>query len=951
MKILKYLFILLPFFGFGQSADGTFKTVTASGTNSYTISEVLKSPDAYDIKEKWIVTFTNGNTGASTINRNNLGAKGLKKLDGSDFNSGDIPAGGRLLITYNGTYYQGIGIAGVPTSRNINTTAPLTGGGSLSGDLTLNISTFGSSTSGIVPSSGGGTINFLRADGTWTAPPSGGSNPFSDASALVKNSSDATKLAIFNIGAITTGTTRTYKFPNTNSTFYPSDRVYNVEDYGAKHNFQSVTDGQITSGTAILTSAAANFTVGDVGKYVWISGAGAAGVGLQSTILSFQSSTQVTINTNASTTVTTGTINWATDDTAAIQSAITSVFNAGGGIIYFPIGIYICSGALQTSVSGTNPNAQLYVPSLADNSAVFPTIKFLGESHYTWPNLFNQSITTGVILRSTLATGTGTNPCLLGTIGTTGNFQNFNYTDLVFENITFQVYTNAGAIAPQISAFNGQYMSSISAKKCSFVIDVALANSTNPSSSETFGAIFGNVNNNGPNIIEECTWGGFKYGAIIGEHHEILNSYSVGNYNGYVFLNGSWPVIGHMYAGNCKNMILIPNGTICNITQTAAAVSPFNIILEAEEQGSGKWYNVDTFISDVGNNGKGTVRYAVGSATAITPVFTSSSKIDFSPLTQSVPRQFSTNGGPITWGTTSNSWDNRAVFEIHSGTSGGAEVNSSRLSFVTGQTNTSLGSVFNIQAVNTAISASEKRIFGITGAINGAVNTSQIYFFSMTGGTYAARFIYDDTQFALQSGVNLKVASKAYFGSTSTTPTALIHLNAGTASANTAPLKFTAPAALLTTPEALTIEPAINGDYLNFTTTTGTKRRVIVAGTSGRATAQTAANSSVATYTLGATDASYEVSANILVTTSSAENFTVTVDYTDEGNTARTATFNFQILAGTISTSIASANGAVPYEGLPLHIRCKASTTITIKTTGTFTGATYNVEGIIKQTQ
>lgn len=109
MKLLKYLFIILPFFGFGQSADGTFKTVTASGTNSYTISEVLKSPDAYDVKEKWIITFINGNTGAVTINRNSLGAKGLKKLDGTDFSSGDIPAGSRFLVSYNGTYYQAIG--------------------------------------------------------------------------------------------------------------------------------------------------------------------------------------------------------------------------------------------------------------------------------------------------------------------------------------------------------------------------------------------------------------------------------------------------------------------------------------------------------------------------------------------------------------------------------------------------------------------------------------------------------------------------------------------------------------------------------------------------------------------------------------------------------------------------------------------------------------------------
>lgn len=120
---------------------------------------------------------------------------------------------------------------------------------------------------------------------------------------------------------------------------------------------------------------------------------------------------------------------------------------------------------------------------------------------------------------------------------------------------------------------------------------------------------------------------------------------------------------------------------------------------------------------------------------------------------------------------------------------------------------------------------------------------------------------------------------------------------------------------------------------------------------SGRATAQTAANASVATYTCGASDGSFIVSANVLVTTSSAESFTVTVSYTDEGNTARVLTLNFAIVAGTISPNIAFANGAVPYEGFPMHIRCKASTAITVKTAagGTYTGATYNVEGFICQ--
>lgn len=119
----------------------------------------------------------------------------------------------------------------------------------------------------------------------------------------------------------------------------------------------------------------------------------------------------------------------------------------------------------------------------------------------------------------------------------------------------------------------------------------------------------------------------------------------------------------------------------------------------------------------------------------------------------------------------------------------------------------------------------------------------------------------------------------------------------------------------------------------------------------GRFAAQTAAKAIVASFTVSAaSDASFEVSANVLVTTATTHNFTVTCTYTDEGNTSRTLTLTFSNVGGTLLTAIANAGGAVPYQGIPLHIRAKANTTITIATVGTFTTVTYNVEGIIKQT-
>ena len=121
---------------------------------------------------------------------------------------------------------------------------------------------------------------------------------------------------------------------------------------------------------------------------------------------------------------------------------------------------------------------------------------------------------------------------------------------------------------------------------------------------------------------------------------------------------------------------------------------------------------------------------------------------------------------------------------------------------------------------------------------------------------------------------------------------------------------------------------------------------------SSRATAQEARSAALATYTVGAADGTFLVSANVLVTTSTTHSFSVDVDYTDEGNTARTLILPMAQLAGTFITGglITNVTGAGPYESAVLKIRCKAATAITIRpSAGTFTTVTYNAEADITQ--
>jgi pectate lyase len=95
---------------------------------------------------------------------------------------------------------------------------------------------------------------------------------------------------------------------------------------------------------------------------------------------------------------------------------------------------------------------------------------------------------------------------------------------------------------------------------------------------------------------------------------------------------------------------------------------------------------------------------------------------------------------------------------------------------------------------------------------------------------------------------------------------------------------------------------------------------------------------------VGGSDESFEVGGNINCTAFTSGSFSLQVAYTDETNTAQTANFQGHFTSGYGTT----VTGTGPFEAQIMQIRCKASTTITIKTVGTFTNLTYNAQGTIK---
>lgn len=154
-------------------SQGTFDYVgVASGTNTYTATILVPTfPSSY-LGTEVRITFTNANTGASTINISRssgaIGAAPIRKWDGDSFEalvSGDIPAGAEITLRYNtaGSYfimdYFGKGSSGGGGGvTSVGTSSPLTGG-TITSTGTIGITQSTTSTDGYLSSTDWNTFN------------------------------------------------------------------------------------------------------------------------------------------------------------------------------------------------------------------------------------------------------------------------------------------------------------------------------------------------------------------------------------------------------------------------------------------------------------------------------------------------------------------------------------------------------------------------------------------------------------------------------------------------------------------------------------------------------------------------------------------------------------------------------------------------------------------------
>lgn len=145
----------------------------------------------------------------------------------------------------------------------------------------------------------------------------------------------------------------------------------NVKEYGALGDAKKVTDA-VLNGTTTVTSATAMFTSADVGKIVWgVEVSGGLLRLAKTTISAVASATSITVATAASGSYSGVHLVFGTDDTTALQAAMTAAKAAGANVIV-PAGGYLFSGlpfdANRTSVGeasgviGSGSNATIFYP-------------------------------------------------------------------------------------------------------------------------------------------------------------------------------------------------------------------------------------------------------------------------------------------------------------------------------------------------------------------------------------------------------------------------------------------------------------------------------------------------------------------------------------------------------------------------------------------------------------
>ena len=279
-----------------------------------------------------------------------------------------------------------------------------------------------------------------------------------------------------------------------------------------------------------------------------------------------------------------------TDDTTAVQAAIDAAISAGGGVVYFPRGVYKIAGALQDT---SRSNAQLLLPRVHLTSEQI-TVELRGEFAPTADISVVGSMTlpdNHSIIKGTLNTSSGTAPCLIGAWGPSGSSGDFSNAHVVLRNLTFRMPSN-----PVLSAVDLEH--TVCAEIDNVIIDTGsydVAGLSEMTTSTSYGLKLPAINNGALTAMGIVNVLGFYKGIKVTEHTHGENVNVWGCRQALEFVAANHPsVFERLGTYHCQRGLVGTGGA------HYVEIGQFNI----EHASSGTWVNVYD-IDDASNYLKG----------------------------------------------------------------------------------------------------------------------------------------------------------------------------------------------------------------------------------------------------------------------------------------------------------------------------------------------------------
>ncbi|HEY3927193.1 MAG TPA: hypothetical protein VGL89_02355 [Candidatus Koribacter sp.] len=159
-----------------------------------------------------------------------------------------------------------------------------------------------------------------------------------------------------------------------------SPSVIDVRWFGVKGDGKYITDATMTAGSAALTSGMGRFVCPtDIGRTVWVQGAGVSGATLATTIANCTDSNHVTLARTAGTSIAALSISDAamTSGSGVLSSASGKFTSAMVGYAIYVPGAGASGGVLQTSVAGYTDANHLTLAANASSTVAGQTVSFL----------------------------------------------------------------------------------------------------------------------------------------------------------------------------------------------------------------------------------------------------------------------------------------------------------------------------------------------------------------------------------------------------------------------------------------------------------------------------------------------------------------------------------------------------------------------------------------------